>query len=166
VSVERRDISYTTSLPPIALDLASIPLPRLSYAEYLTNTVVAHFGSLYSLFEPEAFLWKLRAFYSEHGKGQVPDATLWHIQMLLVLAFGKSILSREHCEKGPSGMVYFTHAIEAMPDIRRLYEHPLLSIEILCLAALFMHATDLLQESYVTVSRTASLFIYLLTFFR
>lgn len=63
-------------------------------------------------------------------------------------------------------MVYFTHAIEAMPDIRRLYEHPLLSIEILCLAALFMHATDLLQESYVTVSRTASLFIYLLTFFR
>ncbi|KAL6352660.1 hypothetical protein LRP88_13129 [Fusarium phalaenopsidis] len=153
VSVERRDISYTTSLPPIALDLASIPLPRLSYAEYLTNTVVTHFGSLYSLFEPEAFLWKLRAFYSERGKGQVQDATLWHIQMLLVLAFGKSILSREHCEKGPSGMAYFTHAIEAMPDIRRLYEHPLLSIEILCLAALFMHATDLLQESYVTIGQ-------------
>ncbi|KAM6532860.1 hypothetical protein FALCPG4_005906 [Fusarium falciforme] len=153
VSVERQDISYTTNLPPIALDLASIPLPRLSYAEYLTNTVVAHFGSLYSLFEPEAFLRTLRAFYSERGKGQVPDATLWHIQMLLVLAFGKSILSREHCEKGPSGMVYFTHAIEAMPDIRRLYEHPLLSIEILCLTALFMHATDLLQESYVTIGQ-------------
>ncbi|KAL2692350.1 hypothetical protein Neosp_002756 [[Neocosmospora] mangrovei] len=153
VSVERLDISYTTNLPPIALDLASIPLPRLSYAEYLTNTVVAHFGSLYSLFEPEAFLQKLRAFYSERGKCQVPDATLWHIQMLLVLAFGKSILSREHCEKGPSGMTYFTRAIEAMPDIRRLYEHPLLSIEILCLAALFMHATDLLQESYVTIGQ-------------
>lgn len=150
--MERLDISYATNLPPIALDLASIPLPRLSYAEYLTNTVVAHFGSLYSLFEPEVFLQKLRAFYSERGKCQVPDATLWHLQMLLVLAFGKSILSREHCEKGPSGMVYFTHAIEATPDIRRLYEHPLLSIEILCLAALFMHATDLLQESYVTVS--------------
>ncbi|KAI8724101.1 Zn(2)-C6 fungal-type domain-containing protein [Fusarium sp. LHS14.1] len=153
VSVERLDISYTTNLPPIALDLTSIPLPRLSYAEYLTNTVVAHFGSLYSLFEPETFLQKLRAFYSERSKCQVPDATLWHIQMLLVLAFGKSILSREHCEKGPSGMTYFTHAIEAMPDIRRLYEQPLLSIEILCLAALFMHATDLLQESYVTIGQ-------------
>ncbi|RMJ16260.1 hypothetical protein CDV36_004088 [Fusarium kuroshium] len=152
-SVERQDISYTTNLPPIALDLASIPLPRLSYAEYLTNTVVTHLGSLYSLFEPEAFLRKLRAFYSERTKGRVPDATLWHIQMLLVLAFGKSILSREHCEKGPSGMAYFTHAIEAMPDIRRLYENPLLSIEILCLVALFMHATDLLQESYVTIGQ-------------
>jgi hypothetical protein len=53
---------------------------------------------------------------------------------------------------GPSGMSYFTSAIEAMPDIRRLYEDPLLSIEILCLSALFMHATDLLQEAYVTVS--------------
>lgn len=49
-------------------------------------------------------------------------------------------------------MAYFTRAIEAMSDIRRLYEDPLLSIEILCLATLFMHATDLLQESYVTVS--------------
>ncbi|KAM0420771.1 hypothetical protein ACHAPT_011432 [Fusarium lateritium] len=153
VSMERQDISYTASLPPIALDLASIPLPRLSYAEYLTNTVVMHFGSLYSLFEPEAFLRKLRTFYSERGRGRATDATLWHIQMLLVLAFGKSILSREHSEQGPSGMTYFTHAIEAMPDARRLYEHPLLSIEILCLAALFMHATDLLQESYLTIGQ-------------
>ncbi|RBQ81706.1 hypothetical protein FVER14953_04273 [Fusarium verticillioides] len=54
---------------------------------------------------------------------------------------------------GPSGMNYFILAIEAMPDIRRLYEDPLLSIEVLCLAALFMHATDLLQEAYVTIGQ-------------
>ncbi|KAF4987970.1 hypothetical protein FDECE_15233 [Fusarium decemcellulare] len=153
VSMERQDVSYTTTLPPIALDLASIPLPKLSYAEYLTNTTVMQIGSLYSLFEPEVFLRKLRAFYEERDKGVVPEVTLWHIQMLLVLAFGKSILTREHSEVGPSGMTYFNCAIRAMPDIRRLYEDPLLSIEILCLASLFMHATDLLQESYVTIGQ-------------
>ncbi|KAF5716750.1 BRT1 down-regulated by mating factor B [Fusarium mundagurra] len=110
VSMERQDISYTQTLPPIALDLSSIAFPKLSYAEYLTNT------------------------------------------MLLILAFGKSIQSR-HSEMGPSGMNYFTLAIEAMPDIRRLYEDPLLSIEVLCLAALFMHATDILQEAYVTIGQ-------------
>lgn len=152
MSVERQDVSYTTALPSIALDLTSISLPRLSYAEYLTNTVVLHTGSLYSLFEPASFLQRLRDFYDGRAKGVVPDASLWHIQMLLVLAFGKSILSREHSEIGPSGMTYFTRAIQGMPDIRRLYEDPLLSIEILCLASLFMHARDLLQEAYVIVS--------------
>ncbi|KAH7176872.1 hypothetical protein EDB81DRAFT_773708 [Dactylonectria macrodidyma] len=153
VSVEREDASYTTPLPPIALDLASIPLPRLSYAEYLTNTVVIHAGSLYSLFDTAVFLERLREFYDERARGGAPNASLWHIQMLLILGLGKSILSREHSQSGPSGMIYFTLAIEAMPDIRRLYEDPLLSIEILCLATLFMHATDLLQESYVTIGK-------------
>lgn len=152
ISLEREDTSYTTPLPPITLDLANIPLPRLSYAEYLTNTVFIHTGSLYSLFDPAIFLARLREFYDERTRGVVTNARLWHIQMLLILGFGKSILAREHSESGPSGMIYFTRAIEAMSDIRRLYEDPLLSIEILCLAALFMHATDLLQESYVTVS--------------
>jgi hypothetical protein len=155
VSTERQDISYKRNLPPIDLDLSSIPLPKLSYAEYLTNTVLVHIGSLYSIFDPEIFFHRLRSFYDERDKGHLDKASLWHIQMLLVLAFGKSIQSREHSEMGPSGMSYFTRAIEAMPDIRRLYEDPLLSIEILCLAALFMHAADLLQEAYVTVSLVA-----------
>lgn len=150
--MERQDISYTRTLPPIALDLSNIALPKLSYAEYLTNTVIVHIGSLYSIFDADMFLQRLRRFYDDRNKDLEIDASLWHIQMLLILAFGKSIQSREHSEMGPSGMTYFTLAIEAMPDIRRLYEDPLLSIEVLCLAALFMHATDLLQEAYVTVS--------------
>ncbi|RBR23176.1 uncharacterized protein FIESC28_04031 [Fusarium coffeatum] len=153
VSTERQDISYKRTLPPIALDLSTIPLPKLPYAEYLTNTVLVHMGSLYSIFDSEIFLQRLRSFYDERDRGLVDKASLWHIQMLLVLAFGKSIQSREHSEMGPSGMSYFTCAIEAMPDIRRLYEDPLLSIEILCLAALFMHAADLLQEAYVTIGQ-------------
>ncbi|KAJ4138910.1 hypothetical protein NW765_002806 [Fusarium oxysporum] len=153
VSMERQDISYTRTLPPIGLDLSSIALPKPSYAEYLTSTVIVHIGSLYSIFDADIFLQRMRRFYDDRDKGLEADASLWHIQMLLVLAFGKSIQSREHSEMGPSGMAYFTLAIEAMPDIRRLYEDPLLSIEVLCLAALFMHATDLLQEAYVTIGQ-------------
>lgn len=152
ISVEREDLSYETRLSSIALDLTSIPLPRLLYAEHLTNTVFMQFGSLYSLFDPAVFLARLREFYDQRARGVVPDAKLWHIQMLLVLGFGKSLLAREHSESGPSGMVYFNYAAGAISDIRTLYEGPLLSIEVLCLAALFMHAADLLQESYVTVS--------------
>ncbi|KAL4408803.1 hypothetical protein CABS03_08642 [Colletotrichum abscissum] len=151
VSIEREDVSYSSPLPPLALDLTKVPLPQLSYAEYLTNTIVLTFGSLYSLFDAEAFLEKLRMFYSERATGTVPNPCLWHIQMLLVLGLGKSILSREHSQSGPAGMVYFASAIEAMSDICRLYQSPFLSMEILSLTALFMHATDMLQEAYVTI---------------
>ncbi|KAK1498657.1 hypothetical protein CABS01_10432 [Colletotrichum abscissum] len=85
VSIEREDVSYSSPLPPLALDLTKVPLPQLSYAEYLTNTIVLTFGSLYSLFDAEAFLEKLRMFYSERATGTVPNPCLWHIQMLLVL---------------------------------------------------------------------------------
>ncbi|KAL6416067.1 hypothetical protein AUP68_00278 [Ilyonectria robusta] len=153
VSVEREDASYATSLPSIALDLATVPLPALQYAEYLTNTVLLRLGSLYRLFDPNTFFQRLRAFYDEISKRIFPEASLWHLQFLLVLAFGKSILSREHSDRGPSGMSYFTLVMEALPDIRRMYGDPFLSIEILCLASLFMHATDMLQESYVCIGQ-------------
>lgn len=158
VSIEREDVSYATTLPPIGLDLANTPLPRLQYAEYLVNTVSIHLGSLYCLFNPDHFIQRLKAFYDERTKGVLLEASLWHIQMLLVFAFGESILSREHSEAGPSGILYFTRAMEAFPDIRRLCGNPLLSIEVLCLASLFMHATDMLQESYVLVSVTPSFY--------
>lgn len=151
VSVEREDISYNTTLPAIKLDLASIPLPRLQYAEYLTSTVVVQLGSLYCLFEQDSFVKNLRQFYEARSKKVTQKPSLWHIQMLLVLAFGKSLLSREHSDSGPSGMTYFKLAMEAFPDVRQLCENPLLSIEILSLASLFLHAADMLQESYILV---------------
>lgn len=150
-------MSYATTLPSIGLDLANTPLPRLQYAEYLVNTVSIQLGSLYCFFNPDNFIQRLRAFYDARTKGVMLEATLWHIEMLLVLAFGESILSREHSEVGPSGISYFTRAMEAFPDIRRLCGNPLLSIEVLCLASLFMHATDMLQESYILVSVIASI---------
>ncbi|VUC27704.1 unnamed protein product [Clonostachys rosea] len=153
VSVEREDISYNTTLPAIKLDLTSIPLPRLQYAEYLTSTVVVQLGSLYCLFESDTFVKKLRQFYEARSKGTTQQPSLWHIQMLLVLAFGKSLLSREHSDSGPSGMTYFKLAMGAFPDVRQLCENPLLSIEILCLASLFLHAADMLQEAYILIGQ-------------
>ncbi|KAH7235371.1 hypothetical protein BKA59DRAFT_458937 [Fusarium tricinctum] len=130
VSIEREDVSYATTLPSIGLDLVNTP-----YLAYnMLNT---------------CFIQRLRAFYDVRTKEAIPEAGLWHVEMLLVFAFGESILSREHSEVGPSGMLYFTRAMEAFPDIRRLCGTPLLSIEVLCLASLFMHATDMLQESYI-----------------
>lgn len=144
----RDDITYTIRWPDLNLRLDDIDLPPLDFAEYLTSTVTFYAGSLYSLYDKSAFLDRLREFYAGGSSGEAPKPGLWHIQMLLVFALGRAILAREHFKSGPAGTTYFLRALEALPDIHRLYENPVLSIEILCLVALFMQAIDTGQEAY------------------
>ncbi|KAK2628739.1 hypothetical protein QTJ16_001842 [Diplocarpon rosae] len=68
--------------------------------------------------------------------------------MLLVFAFGKSILAREVSQSGPTGAAYFARAVEALPDPHRLRQDPILSIEILSMLALFMQAMDMRRAAY------------------
>lgn len=150
-TLEREDTSYHSPCPPICLDLAHIDLPPLDFAEYLATTVCFYAEPLYHLFDKAAFLVRLQLFYDARTKGTHEPPELWHIQMLLVFAFGKSVLAREQFAYGPAGSSYFARALEALPDIRRLNDEPILSIEIACLVTLFMHAADMLQEAYVYV---------------
>lgn len=149
--MEREDTSYHSSCPPIRLDLKNIDLPPLDFAEYLATTVCFYAEPLYHLFDKATFLHRLQLFYDARTKGAHEQPDLWHIQMLLVFAFGKSVLAREQFAYGPAGSSYFARALEALPDIRRLNDEPILSIEIACLVTLFMHAADMLQEAYVYV---------------
>lgn len=148
ITLVRDDITYTISWPDLALRLDDIDLPPLDFAEYLTNTVTFYAGSLYCLYDKAAFLGRLRDFYAKVSSGNMPKAGLWHIQMLLVFALGRAVLAREHTKAGPAGTTYFLRAVEALPDIHRLYEDPALSIEILCLVALFHQSVDAGQEAY------------------
>lgn len=68
--------------------------------------------------------------------------------MLLVFAFGTSILAREAGKSGPAGAAYFGRAVEALPDPHRLRQDPIVSIEILCMLALFMQAMDMRRAAY------------------
>src|SRR5450755_2942484 len=68
--------------------------------------------------------------------------------MLVVFAFGRSILAREAGPSGPVGSIYFARAVEGLPDCHRLCQEPILSIEILCVFALFMQAMDMRLAAY------------------
>ncbi|KAK0644878.1 putative transcriptional regulatory protein C3C7.04 [Lasiodiplodia hormozganensis] len=152
-TLEREDTSYQTACPPIRLDLAHIDLPPLDFAEYLATTVCFYAEPLYHLFDKAAFIHRLHLFYDARTKGIHEQPDLWHIQMLLVFAFGKSVLAREQFAYGPAGSSYFARALEALPDVRRLNDEPVLAVEIACLVTLFMHAADMLQEAYVYIGQ-------------
>ena len=90
------------------------------------------------------FLASLHKFYRD----QHSQSTLWQIKMLLVFAFGTSILAREAGKSGPAGAALFGSAVEALPDPHRLRQDPIVSIEVLCMLALFMQAMDMRRAAY------------------
>lgn len=119
-------------------------MPAEDYAEYLTNTLHFTLSPLYYLFNKDAFLTTLHQFY----QNQHSTSSLWQIKMLLVFAFGTSILARGAGKSGPAGSAYLARAVEALPDPHRLRQDPILSIEVLCLLALFMQAMDMRRAAY------------------
>ncbi|PBP24834.1 hypothetical protein BUE80_DR004218 [Diplocarpon rosae] len=142
------DGAYGTPFEQPLLDLSGIDLPPEDYAEYLTNTLLFTLGPLYYLFDKNVFLARLRSFYRDENAGRKHQAGLWHLKMLLVFAFGKSILAREVSQSGPTGAAYFARAVEALPDPHRMRQDPILSIEILSMLALFMQAMDMRRAAY------------------
>lgn len=125
------------------LDLSELELPSAEYAEYLTNTFYFAFSPLYYFFDRNVFFDNLRKFYVNQRSGGASEPTLWLVKMLLVFAFGQSILNKEAGPRGPTGYAYYAKAVESLPNPHFLFQDPVQAVEILCLLALFSQAIDM-----------------------
>lgn len=136
------------------VDFAGLDLPKLDYAEYLTNTVYFAFSPLYYLFDKSTFLSKLRDFYSHSRESEAGGSNLWHVQMLCVFGLGHAILARGPGRSGPMGSQFLARAVEALPDAHRLGLEEVIAVEVLIILSLFMQAMDmrLAAYNYVTFS--------------
>lgn len=147
-----RDGAYGVPWQEPTLELSSVDLPTEEYAEYLTSTLFFAMDPLYYLLDKEKFLRSLHQFYHDLANDMPQTTELWHIQMLMVFAFGTSILAREASPNGPTGATYFSKAMEALPDNHRLRRQPILAVEVLCMLSLFLQAMDMRHAAYDYVS--------------
>jgi hypothetical protein len=128
-------------------------IPSIDYAIFLINAVKFHCGQLVHLFDEEEFHAKLHAFYGNAESDNLQDS-LWYVQFLLIIAFGRTLVQRKHREFKPPGADYFVHALQLLPDTSRLCREPLVATEILCGIALHLQALDSRNAAHVTVSFT------------
>ncbi|OHW94686.1 C6 transcription factor [Colletotrichum incanum] len=133
---------------------ATVDIPSLDYALYLTNTVKFHLGQTYHLFDEESFMTGLYDFY-KHGPRIEPtaDARLWYIQFLLIMAFGKALLVPGDPTQTIPGSILVTRALELLPDVHGLYQDPVLSVEILCCLALYLQSVDHRNSAYTYIGQ-------------
>lgn len=124
------------------------------YAEFLANTTAFHLGFTYYFFDKARFMQRMRHAFTSDGI-YIPSDGLWHAQFLLVIAFGKLILGRGGSEFGPPGSIDFLRAMKHLPDISGFYhEDPILGVEILCLASLYLFSADMRNAAYASVRKT------------
>lgn len=127
-------------------------LPPLNTIQYLAETLLFHIGDLYHIFDRENFSIRLRNLYATGGHLRPLDQ-LWHVQLLLVIAFGKLFLGRSATQLGPPGALEFVHAMRVKQSIQDAWTDQILYLEILCLMALYLNTSDMRANAYVTVGR-------------
>ncbi|KAF4337853.1 proline utilization trans-activator [Fusarium beomiforme] len=122
-------------------------LPTKDFALYLINSVKFHCGWLYSLFDEDIFLERLRQFHecpAEYARAE----PLWFVHYLLVLAFGKAFVVQSTKSRRPPGGDFFIQAMKLMPDFT-FFECDIIEVvQVLCCAALYLQCVDRTQEAY------------------
>lgn len=164
---ESPDIPLNVDAQAIKLDWPSsrevipqptVDIPSLDYALYLTNTVKFHLGQTFHIFDEENFMRGLHEFYRKGPtQGLTTDTRIWHIQFLLVMAFGKALLVPGEPGKSPPGGALVSRALELLPDNQGLYQDPVLSMEILCCLALYLQSVDHRNSAFTYVRQVAML---------
>ncbi|KIV86015.1 hypothetical protein PV11_01658 [Exophiala sideris] len=106
----------------------------------------------YHLFEKESFMRKLNDFYQTSPTIEAL-ADLWHVQFLLVIAFGKLFLRRGASSLGPPGARDVIRALQLKPDISDSWEDPILYVEVICLLSLYLLTADIRGTAYVFIGQ-------------
>lgn len=128
-------------------------LPTLDHAMYLISTVKFACGQLFHLFDDDEFIQSCREFYAD-PRPDTSRTNLWYAHFYLIMALGQALQSRQRQEKLPYGYELFYSTFQNLPSMGVLMTKPIVGIEILCCAALYLHCIDHRHYAY-TVVRTA-----------
>lgn len=126
-----------------------VVVPSIDHALFLVNTVKFHCTQLFHLFDEQEFNAKLQVFYNDTADTCGTD--LWYVHFLLVIALGKALAQNNQQGLRPSGSELFHEAQQLLPDTDTLCRDPIVAMELLCCAALYLHALDSRNAAHVTV---------------
>ncbi|KAM3497375.1 hypothetical protein MY10362_009274 [Beauveria mimosiformis] len=122
-------------------------VPTADYAMHLVNMVKFHCGQVFHLFDQEEFMRKLCNFYAE-PRPNVARTGLWYIHFLLILAFGKALVTKTSRGRRPPGADFFCAAMNLLPEPITLWREPEEAIEILCCISLYFQCIDHRSSAY------------------
>lgn len=142
-------------------------LPPLDYSLFLFHASKYYFGIMNYLIDEKSYLQNLHELY-QNPAAKASTSRLWYAQHLLVLAFGKAFVSRKSSRGKPAGHIYAVRAMTLLPSQAEMGPDPLLSVQVLILAAVYLQSVDMRVSAfqYVCVLRIHVIFSSNPSFFR
>lgn len=126
-------------------------LPALDYSMFLFQAAKYYFGILNHLVDEESYLQNLHELYKSPAT-KASTSRLWYAQHLLILAFGKAFVSHKNSRGKPVGHAYAVRAMSLLPGQAEMGPNPLLSVQVLVLAAVYLQSVDMRVSAFQYVS--------------
>jgi prolyl-tRNA synthetase len=141
-----------------------IPSPTL-LSKQESRRLFERFSSLMGInqhfLDPRTFSDSMDLLYQNETLRIRQMQTMWYTEYLLVMAMGMLIGSPSEGSANPPGNSFFAEAIHRLPPMHKLGSHGILSVEILCLASLYLQWCDRKYDAYLYV-RPQEMFLILL----
>ncbi|KAM0417131.1 hypothetical protein ACHAPT_012838 [Fusarium lateritium] len=144
--------------------LDGIPSPSL-LSKKESRRLFERFSSLMGInqhfLDPRTFSDSMDLLYQSETSRIRQMQTMWYTEYLLVMAMGMLIGSTSEGSANPPGNAFFAEAIHRLPPMHKLGSHGILSVEILCLAGLYLQWCDRKYDAYLYIGSAVRLAIAL-----
>ncbi|KAI8655062.1 Proline--tRNA ligase [Fusarium keratoplasticum] len=141
-----------------------IPSPTL-LSKQESRRLFERFSSLMGInqhfLDPRTFSDSMDLLYQNETSRIRQMQTMWYTEYLLVMAMGMLIGSPSEGSANPPGNSFFAEAIHRLPPMHKLGSHGILSVEILCLASLYLQWCDRKYDAYLYIGSAVRLAIAL-----
>ena len=158
--VDRRPTGYTSnwrSTASLCHDASTPALLTKGESTRLFEVFVSLLGANQHFLDPRKFSDSLDTLYETGPGREAVTEGFFYIQYLLVMAIGMLIGSPRKGADGPPGNSFFKEALKRLPPTHELGSHGIISVEILCLVALYLQWCDHKHDAYLYVGYFAFL---------
>jgi proline utilization trans-activator len=139
-------------------------LPSKATAMHYLEVIKFRTKPLFYLFDDTSFTAGLDQFYRDPVMFAGSDM-IWFAHFLVLMALGKSLDPHSIYKSGSDGQVsvYFTRALQMLPDMTYLCGQNMTSTELLCSIAIYLQSVDHRQAAmlYVSIRRSHPQYHYL-----
>ncbi|ETS86216.1 hypothetical protein PFICI_00044 [Pestalotiopsis fici W106-1] len=136
-------------------------LPSEQDSHRLLGLFLSYMGVNQHYLDPRTFVDTMAELFQSPTSRLHQMKTMWFIQYLLIMAMGK-LMDTDTETSGPHpGVSYFAEAMRLLPQQYELGSHGVISVEILCLVALYLQWCDRKHDAYLYVGNAVRLAIAL-----
>lgn len=144
---EQCRVTYTISIPDDTS--TSLFIPPKAHVSHLAQITDFHLNANHYFFDYSTLDEQWGRASSQAAQSR---PNIWHVKILMIIAFGKLFLEKGGTHHGPPGIQEFLQCVKTISTVTSISQDPLPTMETLCLMAYYAQAADMHTAANLYVS--------------